>query len=364
MLTKRLFLLSGLLIVTFSSFSQPLTEKVNTASAEAYFSMATLLKNGHEEVESQWQALFQTPVYQMMIAGKAIDTIVLKVEMRQVFGAANMAADAPFPSKDIYHQNYKANQVQLEAYIKLLHSSNTVDSVKALVYPFLPKRLQSEALFPALFYLNYGRPEATGYGGIVINDLWHSYRIDSYKFGLLAAHEAFHAIVSIAFQQSIKPSIDFNDPSFSLLYFLQNVSEEGVADLIDKPLLLQKGSPLYHEVRQLTDNDEVLSIKYINSLDSLLRLAFVSEKVLQEYNGFSAFANAFGKNGGHIPGRFMGMVIMKSGLLQNHLVAVEDPVSFFVTYNEAVKKSRTKYPLFSKESIQYLQQLKTKYWKL
>ena len=236
--------------------------------------------------------------------------------------------------------------------------------MKALLYPFLPKRLQTEALCPALFYLNYGRPEATGYGGIVINDLWHSYRLDSYKFGLLAAHEAFHAIVSIAFQQSLKPTIDYNDPGFNLLYFLQNISEEGVADLIDKPLLLQKGSPVYQEVRQLTDNDEAISIKYINSLDSLLRLAFASEKVLQEYNGFPAFANAFGKNGGHIPGRFMGMVIMKSGLLQNHLMAVEDPVSFIVTYNEAVKKSREKYPLFSKESIQYLQQLKTKYQKL
>lgn len=364
MLTKRLFIFSGLLIVTFYSYCQPLNEKVNTASAEAYFSIGTMLKNGNKEVESQWQSLFQTPIYQMMIAGKAIDTIALKAEMRQVFGAEYTTADAPFPLKDSYHQIYKANQAQLEAYIKLLHSSNTVDSVKALVYPFLPKRLQTEALFPVLFYLNYGRPEATGYGGIVINDLWHSYRIDSYKFGLLAAHEAFHAIVSIAFQQSLKPTIDYNDPGFNLLYFLQNVSEEGIADLIDKPLLLQKASPVYQEVSQLTNNDEALSIKYINSLDSLLRIALASEKVMQDYNSFTDFANAFAKDGGHIPGRFMGMVIMKSGLLQNHLEAVEDPVSFIVTYNESVKKSRAKYPLFSKESIQYLQQLKTKYWKL
>jgi hypothetical protein len=175
----------------------------------------------------------------MMIAGMAIDTLDFKAEMFQVFGAKNKPADAPFHSKDNYHQIYKDNHEELVAYIKILHSSNTVDSVKALVYPFLPKRLQTEALFPALFYLNYGRPEATGYGGFVINDLWHSYRIDSYKFGLLAAHEAFHAIVSIAFQQSLKSTIDYNEPEFNLLYFLQNVSEEGVADLIDKPLLLE-----------------------------------------------------------------------------------------------------------------------------
>jgi hypothetical protein len=85
---------------------------------------------------------------------------------------------------------------------------------------------------------------------------------------------------------------------------------------------------------------------------------------MQEYNSFTAFANAFGKNGGHIPGRFMGMAIMNSGLLQDHLESVEDPVSFIITYNEAVKKSKAKYPLFTKESIQYLQQHNDKYWKL
>jgi hypothetical protein len=360
---RCLLLLIGLQALASCSFGQVSSRKINTAGAEAYFKVATLLKEGHTEVEPQWQALFKTPVYQMLIAGKAIDTTALKADMRKVFISTSPASDASFSSKEAYHQQYKTNQQQLEKYIQVLHSSNTVDSVKALLYPFLPKRLQTEARFPTLFYLNYEAPEATGYGGIVINDLLHSYRIDSYKFGLLAAHEAFHATVSVAFQQALKPAIDYNANDFNLLYFLQNVSEEGIADLIDKPLLLQKSSPVHDEVRQLTDNDEALSVTYIKSLDSLLRLAFTSETVLEAYNGFPALANAFGKNGGHIPGRFMGMVIYKSGLLQKHLEAVEDPVSFFTTYNEAVTKSRSKYPIFSKESLLYLQRLKTKFWK-
>ena len=360
---KRLLFFCGLLFMGFYSFSQSISKKVNTESAENYFKIATLLKNDQQVVESQWQSLFQTPIYQMMIAGKAIDTIYLKEAMHSIFGSKNMAVKKPLPSKEIYHQFYKDNQTKLEVYIKLLHTANTVDSVKALVYPFLPKRLQKESLFPKLYYLNYGKPEATGYGGIVINDLLHSYQIDSYKFGLLAAHEAFHAIVSVAFHQSLKPSIDYNDPSFNLLYFLQNVSEEGIADLIDKSLLMKRSSPVYLEVSQLIENDESLSIKYISSLDSLLKHAFVSENVLQSYNSFPLFANAFGKNGGHIPGRFMGMTIMQSGLLQNHIMSIEDPIAFVLTYNESVEKSKSKYPLFSKESIQYLQKLRTKFLK-
>jgi len=197
---------------------------------------------------------------------------------------------------------------------------------------------------------------------MVINDLFLSYRIDKYKFGLLTAHEAFHSIVSVAFQLALKKNINNNAIDFNLLYFLQNVSEEGISDLIDKPLLLKKGSPVYNEVKQLTTDDETLSIKYIRSIDSLLMLSLASEHVLQRYNDFADLSNTFGRNGGHIPGRFMGTVIQKAGLLQKHIIAVEDPISFILTYNEAAKKSGKKYPVFSKESIAYLQKLKAKYW--
>jgi len=178
----------------------------------------------------------------------------------------------------------------------------------------------------------------------------------------LAAHEAFHSVVSVAFLQKLKKDIDYSAPDFNLLYFLQNVAEEGIADLIDKPLLLQTNSPLYKEVKQLTAGDESLSITLIKRLDSVLTLANRSEKVLRQYSGFAALASAFGKNGGHVPGRFMGNVIKKAGLLQTHIDAVEDPVSFLLTYNEAAKQNGRKYPCFSNESVQYLQKLKTKYW--
>jgi hypothetical protein len=59
----------------------------------------------------------------------------------------------------------------------------------------------------------------------------------------------------------------------------------------------------------------------------------------------------------------MGMVISKAGLLQKHLAEVENPISFIITYNAAAKKYRKKYPVFTVESIKYLQKLKAKFWK-
>ena len=363
MQSQRYIFTVFILFFSFYTFAQSSRiTKVNTSGAEAYFQVTHLLESGKSESAVHWQTLFSTPVYQMMIAGNAIDTNKLKTEMMHVFSPSSSTLTNTFSTKELYHKSYKDNQRKLERYISDLQKSSIEDSIKVLLYPYLPPRLQSDSLFPVLFYLNYGASEATGFNGIVINDLLHSYRIDNYKFGLLAAHEAFHSIVSAAFQQALKKNINYNAADFGLLYFMENVSEEGIADLIDKPTLLKEGSPVYNEVKQLTTNDQVLSLKYIKRIDSLLKLCVTSEHVLQQYNGFADLASTFGSNGGHIPGRFMATIIQKQGLLQKHIITIEDPISFFLTYNEAAKQSRLTYPVFSKESIEYLQQFKAKYW--
>ena len=215
----RLLLLIPLLLLCHTFHGQDNTHsKVNISGAEMYFQVATALKSGDTNTQVPWQSLFQTPAYQMMIAGNAMDTSTLKLEMFRVF--RNEQPTTSFSASEKYHKEYRDKQQQLEKYIEILRAVNTADSVKALLYPYLPLRLQSEEMFPTLLYLNYGSAEATGFGGVVINDLLHSYRIDSYKFGLLAAHEAFHAIVSAAFQQKLKENIDYSAAAFNLLYFL------------------------------------------------------------------------------------------------------------------------------------------------
>ena len=206
-----------LLMLQFSfSFGQAIqSEKVNTSGAEAYFKIASELGKGGDVNTISWQLLFQTTPYQILI-GNFIDTAVLKSHMQQVFSSGFDQASTPFSTEVNYHKEYKNNQKELESYIKLLHDLNVVDSVKALLNPFLPLRLQQEALFPTLFYLNYGSAEATGMGVIVFNDLLFSYKIDKFKFGLLAAHEAFHAVVSTAFDKKLKRDLN-KQRKFSIL---------------------------------------------------------------------------------------------------------------------------------------------------
>ncbi|RZJ99687.1 MAG: hypothetical protein EOO46_22270, partial [Flavobacterium sp.] len=90
MQVKRITLLSAFLLQFGFSFGQAVHHaKVNTSGAEAYFEIASALVNGGDKNTISWQRLFQTRPYQMMIAGNAFDTAVLKSNMQHVFSPAS-----------------------------------------------------------------------------------------------------------------------------------------------------------------------------------------------------------------------------------------------------------------------------------
>lgn len=335
------------------------SEIVNVSAAQAYIKIAKQLQSGDSENSIQWSELFGTQPCQMMIQGGVVDTMAFKADMSAVF-RSNPTGNKPLQSeRQFYHNEYRKSLHALEQYIMRLAKADVVDSVKETLYPFLPKRLQSANLFPKLFYLYYGSADATGNSGLVLNDLLLSYKIDNYKFGVLVSHEAFHAIVSVAFQQKLKANINYDSPEFNLLYFMEIISEEGMADLIDKPILGQKGSPVYAIVEKLRNNDTILSMTYLQRLDSLLTQTNASGSILSKYASFQSLSGQFGQNGGHIPGRFMRLVIKEGKLLDNQIQSIEDPVSFFLNYNHAaITLKEKKYPIFSEASVDYLKKLK------
>ena len=367
MLLKKIFLtLLVCLIFLNDGFCQNgVNSKINTMAAEEYIKLIDIYDSAKAPEPNDWQSLFNSPIYMMMISGGAFDTSKFKNETKNVFTSKhNDISDSSFSEKELYHRAYQQNKEKLKNYIVRLKSDNLIDSIKNLVFPFLPDRLRDDNLFPVLFYLNYGTPEASGDVGLVLNDLLFSYKVDQYKFGIVAAHESFHAIVSTAFQRAVKEDVNHNSIEFKLFYFLETISQEGVADLIDKPLLEKPESPVFSEVTELLKDDQKLSIFYLKKLDSLFHKASSSKDALANYKDYNSLTAAFGKNGGHIPGRYMAKAIADAGLIQKFILEVEDPISFFITYNLAAKSfNRNEYPIFCNKSIEYLMALKDIYFK-
>lgn len=358
------YVLVLLLFIQTATIAQTQSRHIDLSAARAYIHLANNIQANNSE-NSQWTELFKTQGFQILIQNRVIDTVDFKKEMIDVFSVGVTGKQSIIKiDSNSYQFEYKKYLPQLNSYLDKLEKADIVDSVKQLLYPFLPTRLQADSLFPKLYYLYYG-PDATGGFGLVFNDLFLSYKTDSYKFGILAAHEAFHAVLSQAlYGNRLKSSIDQNSPTLGILSLLSSVSEEGVADLIDKPILEQKNSPVYKDFIALKTNDTTDAIKYIKQIDSLLTLADKSDAIWNKFNSFQQLRDMFGRNGGHVPGRFMGLIIKEGKTLQEHIQSVEDPIFFFLCYNKAVGNiNNKKYPLFSNEAISYLKKLRTELYK-
>lgn len=328
------------------------------SAVESYFLLTDKLETSIEPTDQDWQNYFETPINRLMIYGRALDTTAFRSSLRNAYLTNSKALSSEVHSELIHHLKYKKHQKQLKEHISFLKSSNVVDSIQKYLYPYLPERLRSIENLPKQYYVFYGEEDATGGGGMVINDLLLSYKIDTYHLGLLSAHEAFHSIVSTSFVNMITNQSGDNDLNIDLLYFLSNLSQEGIADLIDKPLLMLPNSPVKHKTELFFQDEKQLAATYISKLDSLLQN---SEGNFTQ--SFQTLFNGFSKNGGHIPGKIMGATIRDCGLLPDILPAIEDPVLFFEVYNVAVKKCGSELPVFSPESLGYLKRLRNQYYK-
>lgn len=363
---KRLIALHALVIALSSVVSVKAQtmrtradEMLDFSAVEAYFVLSDQLAQHIEPLGKEWTMFFEAPINSLMISANAFDSIKFANDLRRTYSAEDSKALTNDDDKALqHHLKYKDYAAELKSHIQFLKTSSVTDSIFKYVRSYLPDRLFSINDIPKQYYIFYGSEDATGGIDMVINDLYLSYKIDRYRVGLLSAHETFHSIVSKAFANQLVNVTAADQSNIGFLYFLSNISQEGVADLIDKPLLLKSESPLKDEVNKLMTDELALTTQYLIKLEGLLKNA--KGTLSQNFNDLSM---NYSKHGGHIPGRLMGKVIKDYGLLSNLVEKIEDPVVFFEVYNEAVKKGKVQLPTFSKESLRYLDKLRLQYYK-
>jgi Putative zinc dependent peptidase (DUF5700) len=139
------------------------------------------------------------------------------------------------------------------------------------------------------------------------------------KFIDFISHELYHLIGA---RHRIKSNFTYELP---MQVFLSSVQEEAIADLIDKT------------------NKYSLNEEYLNSNE--FKTAILKIEKLNEYlsagkdeKDMQMLFIEFGENGGHIPGRFMGMIIKKYNSLDMVLKKQFNPYFFVLAYNKSAKK--------------------------
>jgi hypothetical protein len=160
-------------------------------------------------------------------------------------------------------------------------------AVKQYLYPYLPARLQKDELIPPIVYTYYLKLEANGAVDMILQDAYLSYLIDGYAKRL-----------------KINQS-NAEDPQAILFSTVSGISQEGIADLIDKEVLYRTGSPVYDYMKDQTKAEDQKTGNYLLKLNEEL----IKSSVNGTLHNPAEFGRAVTGDAGHLPDRFMGKAI-------------------------------------------------------
>lgn len=323
----------------------------DVSAVEKYFNLARILKGNQEPPAKNWTDLFHSPAHYAYAMNGSMDTAGFKDDMRLIYmPSLNKSLDtAKLSEAQRYHLQYQRNEKLIRFVMKAVQRKEHQAQIKAQLFPFLPERLQVDSLFPQQFYKFTGYEDATGGPGYVLNDMLLAARLYKVSPGILSAHEAFHSIILASQKQRAPKNADYNDANFHIFMFLSLLAQEGIADMIDKPFLLSTASPFYHTWGPQYQDEERIAPVFIAKLDSMLTASWKEKHSLSTIQDLLN-SGLYSKLGGHIPGRYMGMVIRKHGLLPDLIQHADDPMAFIRLYQQA-----TGGKAFTKESLQFME---------
>ncbi|HEX8577659.1 MAG TPA: DUF5700 domain-containing putative Zn-dependent protease [Flavobacterium sp.] len=338
----------------------PTTKLLDTSGLDLYIKNAEKLQAGTEPSEAEWNAYFDTPFLKGFMETRGFNDEQkqelkqgLKITMRTAY--QNLPPGNLTPGlQGMYEHNlrYKTKLNELKEYSTQLNNGNMRQVIANIIAPFLPARLQNEDLIPpALYAFHILGAEATGTPDALEMDAMLSYTIDSYPLtrGYAAAHEAYHSVTLAALEKRRIP-IPAGDPRNEVLSTLKLISQEGIADLIDKDLTLRPDSPVYSYWLFMIENEQQNAISFINNLNTIAEGLSRGEVINLPTNLY----------GGHQPGRYMGRMIRETGGFRDLIVDPENPFAFLYIYNTAARRlGSSDYPVFSDTAINFLRQLES-----
>lgn len=353
----RLLLLFSFLLATRLASAQVL----HTEAAEAYWHLTDALRRDEPLTNAAWQQLLALPdnkVYAAQVWGSDTASLrryrrAMEVVYRPRYDSLRRAILKADCWTYVLVNQYKEHEAADRAFLAdLVKDPALLDQMYAQAYAFLPARSRTRIANLHLAYVALGndatsQPET---GDIIFSV--HFRRIYQGFPGVLEGHEMHH---------QLRPHKDFGVPDPAdqgLLWALTSALDEGLADLVDKRILVEQPADTAGAgvIRRwlLTPAPRVLQ-----RIDSTIqrRVSGGPGTPEQFYRSLTNGTN------GHLPGFFMAYTILQNGYLKSLLAHADDPLAFTLLYQRAAKRDRLHQhpPTFSPATVRYLQQVARKY---
>ena len=327
---------------------------------EQFWKIVSILEKDIEPTAEQWDSLFNTPGYKVLTIQEFSRDFFIKY-----FSLAFMPSKAEELRIELEKGGIKAEylkhfvrvknmKLEIKRQEKKLQSSGSL-MADALNYAkeYLPEGMIEDYPLPPVSFVIFGN-DARGYSPIVVDTL---FSIDNGAYlPYLLGHEFHH------FYRNKKLTFKFpneKNADYNIIWTINQIQAEGIADQIDKKYLIFNGGPFEQE-QWAKKYKEYLnaSPNIIKEMDELLaEIADSSDN----YNKISQKFCELVPMSGHPTGYYMTNLIIEKLGKRALIEQIGNPFAFFRLFNQAAKMKGNDYPIFHKKSINFLSQLEERY---
>ncbi len=380
---KKHLIIAITLFLCIQVSAQQDAKNIDFSAIYPHFQIMEILQSGQEPSTDEWDKLFSTPAYKTLIKREFKNPI----RFQEVFRAAYL----PGYSKDINEILKKIDRKGrfwtawvtslLEAYENVPNQKNEllqlIDDYKKLELSdfaieqaarFLPDDNFED--YPKIAFIIFN--DSRGYDPIILS--LNSYvktdnKLDNlaldcmtglgydkdFSFQLLYAHESFH------YYRNKKKEFNFpenNDPYSSLIWIMNQIENEGIADQIDKQIK-------YFSPGCFADTRE--GKLYLGYLDKQRELILNMDSMFVEIRNHQDSAKIFSRRfssmiprSGHQTGFYMCNAIINEFGESRLKAIVRNPFAFFKLYQKAALKN-VELPAFSLQTLDFISFLEDRY---
>ncbi len=326
--------------------------RADVSGIDCFWEIQDLLSRDIDPPAETWDRLFQSPGYAALIESTEFSPEHFITQFSLAYRPSwKSRQDAALQKKSFFTPYLRhlmevpARKKELQAYAHQLE--NNPDLLKRsmeITANYLPEHCLEKFDPPAVSFVFFG-PDSRAYSVMTI-DLLHAMEHQD-QLCIHLAHEFHHHYVN-----QMRIPLDKDDP---LVWMVDQVQKEGLADQIDKPVFFLAGGSKEStaaavKYRKYVQESPSLIIK----IDSLVQVVCDNpERAREEGRGIYRIL----PQSGHHPGFFMAGAIRD--MLGEEMLFRDpgNPYLFFYRYQEAALRDPGKYPPFSASTLNYLKKL-------
>ena len=331
----------------------------NIESVNRALDIATKISNHQTVDDAEWDALFDSPGYGAYFCAfnKEESIPLLKSAFKIVFDdnnaalldsllkePVNMGPQARFNLVVKNWDSLKKNREQLELFVANTDFTTVLKKAKQLAQGYLPAEIAEGDV--ELYDVNFNLMEPNAYVtdcGLVV-DIYSAFDMGEEELAKTIGHEFHHNYRNQYF--SIGDDVVMRN--------INDLQQEGIADLIDKPAPPVEEMSGYPQAIVDAYNEMFANTPQIlRKLDSLTTEMLSGAIDKDTYDGMT---NRYFIDGGHANGYYMSLKIKEAGLTDRLIETYDQPTAYIKLYNEAVENAASEYQ-FSATFISYIEQL-------